>query len=214
MNARDQRAPRDFVKSLTGADFTEIQGYFHEIASNQDFHRQLEANQVKYGSRRFSYWGVGATPGAVLYALCRQLRPGAVVETGVASGFSSAYILCSLEENRHGRLYSIDLPWHEHQSGWVIPEYLRHRWQLLEGRSADKMPGLLEKLGTIDIFFHDSDHSYQNMLREFQTAWAHLRVGGVLLAHNIDYNDAFADFCRSVRQRGQVLGGLGGIARA
>lgn len=214
MNTRDQRAVQDFVKNLTGAAFTEIQGYISEIASDRDFRSQLEANQDRYGSRRFSYWEVGATPGAVLYALCRQLKPGAVVETGVASGFSSAYILCGLEENRHGRLYSIDLPWREHQSGWVIPDYLRQRWQLLVGRSADKMPALLEKLGTIDIFFHDSDHSYDNMLREFQTAWAHLRFGGILLAHNIDYNDAFTDFCRSVRQRGQVLGGLGGITRA
>jgi hypothetical protein len=51
------------------------------------------------------------------------------------------------------------------------------------------------------------------MLWEYQTAWAHLRIGGLLLSHNIDSNDAFSDFCQSVKYRGYVLGNLGGVVK-
>jgi len=62
-----------------------------------------------------------------------------MVETGVFSGVSSSYILCAMEANKRGQLYSIDLPqWHEGKSGWVIPDYLRHRWHLIQGKSSEK----------------------------------------------------------------------------
>lgn len=46
------------------------------------------------------------------------------------------------------------------------------------------------------LFFHDSDHSYENMFFEFQWAWDHLGAE-VLISDDIDGNDAFFDFCKS-----------------
>lgn len=46
------------------------------------------------------------------------------------------------------------------------------------------------------LFFHDSDHSYENMFFEFQWAWDHLEAE-VLISDDIDGNDAFFDFCKS-----------------
>jgi predicted O-methyltransferase YrrM len=75
---------------------------------------------------------------------------------------------------------------------------LRDRWELTLGRSSDKLPALLKTLGPIDIFFHDSEHTYDNMVWEFQTVWPGLKPGGKLLAHNVDKNTAFADFEQTV----------------
>src|SRR6266480_7212838 len=44
------------------------------------------------------------------YALCRALKPSVVMETGVAYGVSTAFLLKALDVNRNGRLHSIDLP--------------------------------------------------------------------------------------------------------
>ena len=137
------------------------------------------------------------------------------METGVASGVSSSYILCALDQNNRGQLYSIDLPgWQENESGWMIPNYLRHRWQLILGRSSEELAPLLQKVVEIDIFLHDSDHSYQNMLWEFKTAWTCLKAGGLLLSHNIDYNDAFSDFYQSQGVKGYSLNNMGGVVKA
>ena len=46
------------------------------------------------------------------------------------------------------------------------------------------------------IFFHDSDHSYENMFFEFQWAWNNLQAE-VIISDDIDGNDAFFDFCES-----------------
>jgi len=71
--------------------------------------------------------------GHLLYYLIRVIKPAIVVETGVASGISSLFILQALNDNDYGHLYSIDLPNVEPKSslpsgydpGWVIPENLR-----------------------------------------------------------------------------------------
>jgi hypothetical protein len=49
-------------------------------------------------------------------------------------------------------------------------------------------------LGSIDIFIHDSEHSYENMMFEYMTAWDHLKEGGILLSDDTNLNKAFSDF--------------------
>ena len=166
-----KRAAKNFIMNLTGATATETQEYVAEITLNQEFHNRIEEKRSVFGKRRDSPWdfGIGTTLGVVLYAICRMQKPDIVVETGVASGVSSSHILCALERNKHGHLYSIDLPWWQgNQSGWMIPNYLRHRWHLILGKSSEKLAPLLKKIAEIDIFLHDSEHSYQNMPWEFQ----------------------------------------------
>jgi predicted O-methyltransferase YrrM len=211
-----QRSAESFIMNLTGADAAEIREFVAEIRLNQEFHNRIEEKRSVSGRGRYS-WGVsiGTTLGVVLYVVCRRQNPGIVVETGVASGVSSSYILCALEKNEHGQLYSIDLPgWQGNQSGWMIPDYLRHRWHLIQGRSSEKLTPLLKEIAEIDIFLHDSEHSYKNMLWEFQTAWAYLKGGGLLLSHNIDTNNAFSDFCRERGVEGYSLTDMGGVVKA
>jgi predicted O-methyltransferase YrrM len=216
MDNRIKKAAENFMMNLTGASATELREYIDEIRMNREFNESIEEKRSAHGGRRSSYWEYGLSPtlGTILYAVCRRQRPDVVVETGVASGVSSSHILVALEKNEHGQLYSIDLPsGRESRSGWRIPDYLRHRWQLTPGRSAETLEPLLEKVAEIDIFLHDSDHSYENMMWEFETAWAHLKAGGLLLSHNIDYNDVFPDFCREHGVKGYKLDDMGGIAK-
>src|SRR4051812_6926009 len=44
------------------------------------------------------------------YAVCRARKPRVVVETGVAFGVTTAFILKALEQNGSGELHSVDLP--------------------------------------------------------------------------------------------------------
>jgi hypothetical protein len=160
---------------------------------------------------------------SILYALCRLLRPVTVIETGVGLGASTAFILQALKDNnsnnsgddggREGRLYSIDLPGSSYESdagilideaaytshgdgpGCLVPEHLRSQWTLIHGRSEEELPGLCGRLGIVDLFFHDSEHTYENMLWEYRTIWPYIRMGGgVLASHDTDWNTAFKDF--------------------
>src|SRR4030042_1170271 len=216
MQNRFQRAAVSFFTNLSGATTAEIQEYTAEIRDDRKFHDGIEEKRDTYGRRRDSAWyyGIGTTLGTILYVFCRKQRPDSIIETGVASGVSSSHILCALEANQRGRLYSIDLPsWQRTPSGWLIPDYLRNRWHLTQGRSSETLEPLLKEVKEIAFFLHDSDHSYENMHREFEAAWTHLKTGGLLLSHNIDYSNAFDDFCHDHKVEGITLGDMGGIAK-
>jgi hypothetical protein len=162
-----------------------------------------------------SLGAIGYTEGAYLYAVMRHLRPEVAVETGVANGFSTAFSLLALARNGSGHLHSVDLPrevgrdydagtFYEGEGragipsgsepGWLIPQGLRDRWTLVLGRTQDELPPLLERLGTVDSFMHDSEHSFECMWFEFNEAWPSLRDGGVLLSDDVNSTAAFPRF--------------------
>jgi len=179
--------------------------------------------------------------GALLYGLVRGRRPATVVETGTASGISTTYLLAALARNGSGRLISIDLPFAADegtditpivagttlalddssplppgkQPGWAVPDDLRDRWELRLGDARELLPALLDELGEIDIFFHDSLHTSEHMLFEFDTAWPHLAAGGVLLADDIFQrkHDALPAFARSVGRSFTTFGNLGIVVK-
>ena len=170
----------------------------------------------------YSLGAIGYAEGGYLYAVLRRLRPLVAVETGVANGFSTAFALLALQANGEGQLHSIDLPrevgreyapgtFYEGEGragipggaepGWLIPAELKERWTLTLGRSQDVLPPLLDRLGTIDSFMHDSEHSFECMWFEFTTAWPALRPGGVLLSDDVNSTAAFPRFAAEQGRR-------------
>jgi predicted O-methyltransferase YrrM len=131
------------------------------------------------------------------YALARVSRPRIAVETGVCYGVTSSYLLQALRENGSGALHSIDLPplakREDEYVGRLVPNGLRERWMLHRGTSRRLLPPLLQELGQIDLFVHDSLHTYRNMKLEFAAAWRALRGGGVLISDDIEGNRAFLE---------------------
>jgi hypothetical protein len=182
----------------------------HLLQKGREQHEAVTAGGHSLGA-------IGYAEGAYLYAVLRTVRPLVAVETGVANGFSTAFSLLALQANGEGHLHSIDLPrevgreyepgtFYEgegragippgSESGWLIPAELRERWTLVPGKSQDELPPLLERLGTIDTFMHDSEHSYDCMWFEFNAAWPALRSGGVLLSDDVNSTEAFGKFGR------------------
>jgi hypothetical protein len=104
--------------------------------------------------------------------------------------------------NGRGTLHSVDLPplRREADRSWgvAVPEELRGRWRLHRGSSARVLPRLLQEVGTVDLFVHDSLHTYRNMRREFDIVWPRLRNGGLLLADDIERNQAFGELQREL----------------
>ena len=134
---------------------------------------------------------------------------------GCARGLSSSVILEAMRINNRGHLYSIDYPeftderherddfWegkkgavvpHNRKPGWLIPDYLKDKWTLILGKSENELKPLLKNLGEIDIFFHDSEHSYENQSFEFNNSLEQLKNRGIIIASDISWTDAYNDF--------------------
>lgn len=185
----------------------QLAGYTHLFEHNEalkncvDLEYLLQQNHGPYGIKR---WGL-------LYVLLRAAGCRSIVETGVAEGESTSHILQALSDNGGGCLHSIDLPnqfyvrddgeFHaefkpvQEQPGCLIPQGLKKYWKLTLGRSSDTLPAVLKGMGgAIDAFFHDSEHTYETMTFEYETAWHYIRPGGYLISDDVTWNAAFIDF--------------------
>ncbi|HSH81630.1 MAG TPA: class I SAM-dependent methyltransferase [Herpetosiphonaceae bacterium] len=132
------------------------------------------------------------------YLLCRAVKPRVVVETGVGYGVISSFILQALEVNGQGCLHSIDLPpiWPgaERLVGVLVPERLRPRWRLHKGPSRRLLPAVLAQAGQVDLFIHDSLHTYHNMRWELATVTPSLARPAVVIVDDANENAAFAEW--------------------
>ena len=182
-----------------------------------DFMKQMRGTRVP--GFRYSALPLN-TLSPILYLICRVIKPKVVVETGVGHGVSSAFILKALQDNSDGKLYSIEIHGktmlkpmvgtkevtpQEKDIGWVIPNSLRNRWQLIMGSSGEKLQPLLDNLKSIDVFLHDSLHTYENMLFEFHTAWPYIRKGGFLMSDDVGFNDSFTEFAKETNSTKLIL---------
>lgn len=205
-----------------GRTVRELQTYWGDLQADRAFLQKL--NEKVQGVPEFS--GVVfrhvddlRAYRNLLYLFARVTRPEVMVETGVQNGFGSAFLLQALAHNGAGTLLSIDLPPVEKRilqqgtrglpigksPGWVIPDDLRDRNQLVLGPAEKLLPCFLDEHGQIDAFLHDSDHAYPHMMFEMGLAWRFLKPGGWILADNIEQNLAFAHFTQGVGVQGFVV---------
>ena len=196
--------------------------FVHELAEVSGY--VFDRLSSEYSSRDFETGAIGGVPSpkeAILYLVARKQKPERVIETGVAQGVSSVFLLEAIRQNKTGRLTSIDLPNYRPEGrnyvsepathdgtyvkrrlgiGWLVPPPLRANWSLLHGASREILPGL--RPTDLDLFYHDSEHSYENMRFEYEWALTHLRAGGILASDDIDWNRAFRE---TVREHGHRL---------
>jgi predicted O-methyltransferase YrrM len=164
----------------------------------------MRAKGLRVGPASYGVWNDG-DPELVRAVWCvtRHLRPVKVVETGVARGLTTRFILEALERNGAGHLWSIDLPpplepeLHG-EIGCAVEGRFTQRWTYVRGSSRRRLPGLLAQLGQIDLFVHDSSHTSHNMRFELALAWSALRPGSVLIADDIDFRGPFHEFQETV----------------
>jgi hypothetical protein len=72
---------------------------------------ELQEKGIRAGPESFQWWNDGdAGFVRTIWCLVRHLRPRKIVETGVAHGVTSRFILEALKRNGDGHLWSIDLP--------------------------------------------------------------------------------------------------------
>ncbi len=198
--------------------FDLIRSHFHEVPEETLAHirEEYEALQLQLKSRytrltsSLTYpvgFATEEDTSFLLYALARILRPTPVLESGVANGHSSFFLTNALLSNVHGTLYSVEVT---DDVGALLSENEKVRWHLevLEKRSLeDSFARFVDKVSPIDIFLHDSDHSYGWQAFEYNRVSASLTSHGILISDDVDASFAFLDFCKKQGVRPILLVG-------
>jgi predicted O-methyltransferase YrrM len=155
--------------------------------------------------------------GQFLHYCVRQLKPKIIVQTGTSNGVSCAHLAMGLAHtDGPTRFGAIDMPniyrpddpaFHQKMvygvlippgksSGWLIPDRLLRRFECMSGNSKELLPKLLEKIGKVDFFYHDSDHSYDHMWWEFETVLPYMNPHGLIIADNIAWSSVTWDWAQ------------------
>ena len=75
------------------------------------------------------------------------------------------------------------------------------------------LPKMLEEFGEVDVFFHDSLHTYEHMIYEYQTAWPYLSPAGLILSDDIFWSRAFHEFCKNKGRQYVNIRGFGAVRK-
>jgi len=157
---------------------------------NQEIRQKYEMLNLDY-PREFA---IEQNSAFLIYSLIRLLKPDKVVETGVANGHSTFFILNAILKNGKGKLYSIDI---DYNVGILVDEQLKANWRLyvLPRANSRELNKYLSTIAPVDIFIHDSNHMYYWQIMEYRTFLRHINDYGLILSDDVDYSLAFIDFC-------------------
>jgi hypothetical protein len=188
------------VEQTLGID---LMAHFHELGLTEIQNKVREGINRLPENAPFPRFNNGDFAlGRLCYALCRALRPAQVLETGVCYGVTTAFVLKAMQQNQSGMLHSIDLPPLGRQAdvfvGVLVPEELRSRWQLHRGTTKSILPKLLDRIGPLNFFVHDSLHTYRNMKRELLTITPSLSRPAVVVSDDIESNPAFSEWAKGL----------------
>lgn len=201
------RPDTSWISKVTSCTGDQVERAVAEVASHYEAVQELIENIRRTGR---SYYAQFPAP-VDLFALVRLTRPRTLIESGVASGVSSAFLLLGIKTNSRGVLHSMDFPVHRTKrkgnaswaipegltSGWAIPMKLRKGWDLREGRSEDLLKPLLKEVGTLDFYCHDSPVDVKHFEFEMNAMKEHLVPGSLVVADNTDW-EIFEETARSM----------------
>jgi len=188
---------------------------------------------AKYRAHYSAGW-VNLDDAIFLYWLIRQLKPRKIVQCGAGNGLSSSFMMLALAENGpEGTLNIIDLPrvfdptspdWtiegkvyeacipEGKTSAWMVPDVYQDRVEVWKGHTKDLLPTMVDETEQIDFFYHGSDHTYREMMFEFQEISRKLIEGGTIVADDISWNSAIWDFADSFEAPAYNFKGSVGVA--
>ncbi len=176
-----------FLSDITRVPARRIRSFLDEPTHDDFFVNSLQAAESFFKTANIMSADLYAKKILLQYATIRAFAPDIILETGVANGVSSSYLLLALEKNRRGKLYSVEVGDSRYLPpgkpiGWIVPDRLKSRWNLRIGDSRELLPKLL----------------------------AELSPGGLLISDDAGWNPAFPEFCAEVRAaRFRILRGVG-----
>lgn len=176
-----------FVATITGAGIAQVRGWAEELESDSDLiehlTRRLSSNPRRricatapHWARRFGW-----------YAFVRATQPDLVVETGTHLGLGSCVLASALLRNGHGRLTTIDI---DPEAGYLIGGPYASVIDRRTGSSVELLAGIRD----VDIFLHDSLHTYDYETLELKAVEPNLSPGAIVLSDNAHDSAALSDW--------------------
>ncbi len=176
-----------FMEKHADSDMVEF------LKSSKQFMDDMATMQDKNKKSRDLYLPIHT----MLYMLCKKQKPSRIIETGVEKGGSTYAILKALNTvNINTYLYSIDIAEnytykneYVAKIGPLVTDHLKKRWKFVHGDAQKILGTVLEETGELDAFMALQGHTYEVQKHEGDTAWPHIKSGGIFVLDRPDWNE-------------------------
>jgi predicted O-methyltransferase YrrM len=176
-----------FISAITGAEIKQIRDWMRELDEDAqlagEMTKRLSSNPRRRICAKEPHWARRRG----WYALVRAAQPDHIVETGTHLGLGSCAIAAALLRNGHGRLTTIDV---DPAAGYLIGE----PWADVVDRRTGNSVELLAELNDVDMFLHDSLHTYEHETRELAAVGPNLSTDAIILSDNAHESSALSDW--------------------
>jgi predicted O-methyltransferase YrrM len=176
-----------FVSAVTGAEIGQVRAWTQELEKDEDLLDQLTRRLSSNPFRRICATEPHWARRLGWYALVRAAEPDHVVETGTHLGLGSCIIAAALLQNGHGRLTTIDI---DPDAGYLITE----PWAEVIDRRIGSSVEELAHMQDVNIFLHDSLHTYDYESKELAAVESNLRPDAIVLSDNAHDSAALSDW--------------------
>ncbi len=127
--------------------------------------------------------------GMLLYHLCLDREPEVVLETGLAYGFSTVFLLTALREAGRGRHIALDpfqsRHWHGVGAQRGLQLGMQDRFRVIEKRAEHVLPRLAAKRLRVQLVFIDGDHHFDSAMMDFTLAARLCDIGAVIVLDDL-----------------------------
>ena len=175
-----------WISGITGGLVQDARGHIAEVLHDEDLRGHVREVTATSSRRGLADRTVRLGRRVGWYALVRALHPEHVVETGTDKGLGSVVLAAALLRNGTGRLTTIDV---NPESGYLVTGRYGSVVDRLVGDSLAEI-GRLD--GAVDVFLHDSLHTFEYETAEFVAVEPRLREGAVVLSDNAHESDALS----------------------
>lgn len=176
-----------FISTVTGAKIGQVRAWMQELEDDSRLTEYLTRRLSSNPRRRICATEPHWARRSGWYAIVRAAQPDHVVETGTHLGLGSCVIAAALLRNGHGRLTTIDI---DSEAGYLIGE----PWASVIDRRVGDSIDLLGALKDVDLFLHDSLHTYDYETRELTVVEPNLRADAIILSDNAHDSSALSDW--------------------
>lgn len=176
-----------FASAVTGAEIEQVRAWMRELEEDnylaEQLTKRLSSNPRRGICAKQPHWARRLG----WYLFVRAAQPQHIVETGTHLGLGSCVIAAALLRNGRGRLTTIDV---DPDAGYLIGEPWASVTDLRIGSSID----LLAELRDVDMFLHDSLHTYDYETKELTTVEPNLRPEAIILSDNAHESPALSNW--------------------
>jgi hypothetical protein len=176
-----------FISAATGARIAQVRAWVKELEDDNDLAGHLTRRLASNPRRRICATEPHWARRYGWYAIIRATQPDHVVETGTHLGLGSCAIAAALLRNGHGRLTTIDV---DPGAGYLIGK----PWSNVIDRCTGNSVDVLAKLSEVDVFLHDSLHTYDYETKELTAVEPNLRADAIVLSDNSHDSAALSDW--------------------